>query len=104
VIVDSSAPVAMLYFEPEYPRLRDALLNSAEPARMASPNYLETCIVIDGNSDANTSRALDNMIEKFEIEIVPFTFEHARMAREAYRDFGKGSGHPAKLNFGDSIA
>ena len=29
---------------------------------------------------------------------------HARVAREAYRDFGKGSGHPAKLNFGDSIA
>jgi ribonuclease VapC len=28
----------------------------------------------------------------------------ARIAREAYRDFGKGSGHPAKLNFGDCFA
>jgi ribonuclease VapC len=26
------------------------------------------------------------------------------MAREAYRDFGKGSGHPAQLNFGDCFA
>jgi ribonuclease VapC len=28
----------------------------------------------------------------------------ARIAREAYRDFGRGSGHPAKLNFGDCFA
>lgn len=26
------------------------------------------------------------------------------MARAAYRDFGKGSGHPARLNFGDCFA
>ena len=44
------------------------------------------------------------MIEDFEIEIVPFTAEHAKIAREAYRDYGKGSGHPAKLNFGDVMA
>ena len=28
----------------------------------------------------------------------------ARIARDAYRDFGKGSGHTAKLNFGDCFA
>ena len=28
----------------------------------------------------------------------------AKIAREAYRDFGKGSGHPAQLNFGDCFA
>jgi len=28
----------------------------------------------------------------------------ARIAREAYRDFGRGSGHPARLNFGDCFA
>jgi hypothetical protein len=26
------------------------------------------------------------------------------IAREAYRDFGRGSGHPARLNFGDCFA
>jgi ribonuclease VapC len=30
--------------------------------------------------------------------------EQARIAREAYRDFGKGSGHPAQLNLGDCFA
>lgn len=32
------------------------------------------------------------------------TEAQARIAREAYRDFGRGSGDPAKLNFGDCFA
>ena len=28
----------------------------------------------------------------------------SRIARDAYRDFGKGSGHDASLNFGDCFA
>jgi ribonuclease VapC len=36
--------------------------------------------------------------------IEPVTEVQARVAREAYRDYGKGSGHPAKLNFGDCFA
>ncbi|MCB0081933.1 MAG: type II toxin-antitoxin system VapC family toxin, partial [Caldilineaceae bacterium] len=31
------------------------------------------------------------------------TFEQAQIARQAYRDFGKGK-HKAKLNFGDCFA
>ena len=36
--------------------------------------------------------------------IEPVTEAHAHIAREAYRDFGRGSGHPARLNFGDCFA
>jgi len=35
---------------------------------------------------------------------LPVTEAQARIAREAYRDFGRGSGHPARLNFGDCFA
>ena len=38
------------------------------------------------------------------VEIAPVTPSQAKLARQAYRDFGKGSGHPAKLNFGDCFA
>jgi ribonuclease VapC len=41
---------------------------------------------------------------KAQIVIEPVTEAQARVAREAYRDFGKGSGHPARLNFGDCFA
>ena len=39
-----------------------------------------------------------------DIAIVPVTAEHARIARAAYRDYGRGSGHGAKLNFGDCFS
>jgi ribonuclease VapC len=32
------------------------------------------------------------------------TEHQARLARLAYTDFGKGSGHPAGLNFGDCLS
>jgi len=38
------------------------------------------------------------------IAIEPVTETQARIAREAFRDFGKGSGHRARLNFGDCFA
>jgi ribonuclease VapC len=37
-------------------------------------------------------------------ERAPVTADQARIARDAYRDFGKGSGHPARLNVGDCFA
>ncbi len=39
-----------------------------------------------------------------DITIEPVTVEQAHLARAAYRDFGKGSGHPARLNFGDCFS
>ncbi len=44
------------------------------------------------------------MIEASGIVIEPVTHEQARLARAAYRAFGRGSGHPAGLNFGDCFA
>ena len=45
-----------------------------------------------------------DLLREAGIVIDPVTEEQARIARAAYRDFGKGSGHPAKLNFGDCFA
>jgi ribonuclease VapC len=41
------------------------------------------------------------LLERLCVTIVPITQDQARLARRAYRDFGRGSGHPARLNFGD---
>jgi ribonuclease VapC len=50
------------------------------------------------------SRRLDELLAAADIVIEPMTVEQARIARDAYRDFGKGSGHPARLNLGDCFA
>ena len=44
---------------------------------------------------------LDTFLAEFSIRIEPVTAEQAKIARQAYRDYGRGSGHPANLNFGD---
>jgi ribonuclease VapC len=61
-------------------------------------------LVIDGSKDPIASRRFDELIEAAQIAIEPVTEAQARIARQAYRDFGKTSGHPAKLNFGDCFS
>jgi len=46
----------------------------------------------------------DELLQAAHIVISPVTEDQARIARDAYRDFGKGSGHPAALNLGDCFA
>ncbi|RBP14249.1 ribonuclease VapC [Roseiarcus fermentans] len=74
------------------------------PKRMSAANDLEAAIVIDGSRSPIASRRLDEAIADAAIVIEPVTREQAEIARAAYRDFGKGSGHPAGLNFGDCFA
>jgi ribonuclease VapC len=60
--------------------------------------------VIDSARDPVASRRVDELLDAGRISVEPVTATQARIAREAYRDFGKGSGHPAGLNFGDCFA
>jgi len=103
MIVDSSALVAMLRGEPEGSGFNDAIAHDGDPV-ISAGNYLEASIVIDRDRDAVLSANLDALLSTLEIEIVPVTASQAKIARQAYRDFGKHSGHPARLNFGDCFA
>jgi ribonuclease VapC len=103
VIIDSSAIVAMLRGEAEADALSAALVD-ADRAIVSAANYLEAAIVIDGERNPRVSANFDALFTQFAVEIAPVTPSQARIARQAYRDFGRGSGHPAKLNFGDCFA
>ncbi len=103
MIVDSSALVAMLWREPEGEAFAVAIA-SQRYAAVSAANYLETGIVIDRERNPALSAKLDAVITELGIEIAPVTAEQAKIARQAYRDFGKGSGHKAQLNFGDCFA
>jgi ribonuclease VapC len=103
VIVDSSAIVAVVRDEPDaegYVRV----LASSDSSKMSAANWFETSIVIDSVRDPVASRRFDEIIEWARIDVVPVTVGQAAIARQAYRDFGRGSGSPAKLNFGDCFA
>lgn len=103
MIVDASALVAILRHEPERLTFAKAL-DEAGFLRLSAATYLELSIVIDGRNDPVLSRAVDELIERFNIVIDPVTVEQAKVARQAYRDYGRGNGHPAALNFGDCFS
>lgn len=104
MIIDTSAIIAILRDESDALHFARTLAKKSEPRKLSAASFLEACIVIDGSRDPIISRRLDDLIVKAGISIEPITEDHARIARAAYRDFGKGSGHPAGLNFGDCFA
>lgn len=103
MILDTSAVVAILRGEPDADRFIDALSRADEPM-ISAGTYIETAIVVDVNHDPVLSSRLDDLLAVAGASIEPVTKVHAEIARQAYRDFGKGSGHPAGLNFGDCFA
>ena len=102
MIIDASALVAIIQDEPEADLFIDVIAGDERPA-MSAATYVEVGLVIDSRSDPAASASFDKLIAALEIEISPFTFGQAKLAREAYKIFGKGSGHPAQLNFGDCM-
>ena len=60
-------------------------------------------MLILGRGGEDGIRDMDLLIARYRIEIIPFTESQARLAREAFKRYGKGR-HPAQLNFGDCMA
>ena len=56
------------------------------------------------NLATRTSEWLEHVIDAGPVSIVPFGREMADAASRAFATFGRASGHPAKLNFGDCMA
>ncbi|MGH7736360.1 MAG: type II toxin-antitoxin system VapC family toxin [Candidatus Tyrphobacter sp.] len=103
MIVDTSALVAILHAEPDALAYAESI-EKASTRRVSAVTFAETAIVIDIGRDPIASRRVDDLIREARITVEPVTEVHARLAREAYRDFGKGSGHRAGLNFGDCFS
>jgi ribonuclease VapC len=103
MIVDTSALIAILRDEPEAMSCARAI-EAADGRRISAANFVEAALVIDASRDPVASRRFDDLCREAHLIIEPMTEAQARIAREAYKDFGRGSGHPAKLNFGDCFA
>jgi ribonuclease VapC len=101
MILDSSVIVAVLRAEPEAREFSRAISSAA--CRISAANYLEAAIVIDSSRSAISSRRFDDFFRASRIAVEAVTPRQAEIARDAYRDFGKGR-HKAGLNFGDCFA
>lgn len=95
--------IAILRAEPEAERMA-AATETGDSCRISAVNYVEAAAAIDSDRNPIASPRLDELMREAGVRIEPATEPHAGIAREAYRDFGKGSGHPAQPDFGDRFA
>jgi ribonuclease VapC len=103
LIVDSSAILAILFGESEEKVFSDKILKTLNP-KMSVANYLEVTCVLENRKNVFVSKYLDAFFDETRIQLMPVTVTQIKIAREAFRDFGKGSKSKAKLNFGDCFA
>jgi ribonuclease VapC len=103
MIVDSSALIAIMRGEPDAEALAQAI-EDADSLRVSAGTYLEAFIVADGYRNPKLSARLEEILHHPRFVIEPVTAAQAKIARRAYRDYGRGSGHPANLNFGDCLS
>lgn len=103
MIIDTSALVAVIALEPEAPLFATAM-DRAEVLRISAGSYVEAAIVLNRRRDPALDGKFEAMMNDVGFVVEPVTPEQARIARQAYRDYGKGSNHPAQLNFGDCFS
>jgi ribonuclease VapC len=102
MIVDSSAIIAILRDEPDAAAMAEAL-QEAPIRRVSAVTYVEAAIVADNDRSPLLSRRFDGLVRDAQMLVEPVTARQAELARQAYRDFGKGR-HKAGLNLGDCFA
>ena len=102
--MDPSSVIAILADEPESLSFRVAIA-SEETVKISAAGYLEAAIVLDRRTGhPELTLELDRFLGWARASVEPITAAHARLARDAHRRYGRGSGHPARLNFGDCFS
>jgi ribonuclease VapC len=100
--LDTSALIAILFAEPGYLDLVDAILE-ADVVRVGAPTLVETGMVLSGRRGTPAGRELDALVREIGVTIVPFGEAEWHRALDASNRYGRGR-HAAALNFGDCLA
>lgn len=103
MVVDTSALVAIMGDEPERRAFNERIEAEAEVC-VSAANLLEARIVLFARSGEDAVRDLDAFLHRSGAKVVEVSPQTADIAFDAYRRYGRGTGHPAKLNYGDCFA
>jgi ribonuclease VapC len=102
IVLDSSILVGIIKGEQDSDRVLDLL--AAEDCAIGAPTLVETRAWCAMNLTGRPSRWLEEFVNGAGVSVIPFSREMADVASAAFATFGRGSGHPAKLNFGECLA
>jgi len=102
MVIDTSAIVAILFDEPDHRRFDEAI-ESASTRLVSAVTRVELSFVIEGRKGEAGRIRLDRFFAMTRPDIISVTPQHAEIAIEAFRRFGKGR-HRAGLNIGDCFS
>lgn len=100
IVADTSALAAIVFGEPEREAFVQAL-QSAHRVLISSVTVVEVRMVVHGRRGHRAVGLLDDLLRLPMFEITPPSAAENDAAYAAFIAFGKGSGHPAALNFCD---
>jgi ribonuclease VapC len=102
MVVDSSALIAIFLEEPDASLYVSAIVNDMKRF-ISAATLVESSVVAMTRRRPDPIAALDTLIVRLGLEVVPVDREQALLARDGFRRFGKGR-HPAGLNLGDCFS
>jgi ribonuclease VapC len=100
IAVDTSALVAISLNEPERFSFL-TIIRGAPKVLVSTVSVVETKMVLFGRKGVRAVVMFDDLLGLRRFEITPPSVAEMDAAYAAFLAFGKGSGHPAALNFGD---
>jgi ribonuclease VapC len=100
IVVDTSAACAILFGEANQVSFADVI--AGDDCFMPVSCFVETSIT--WRRHGRGGDAVIGLIAAFALTLLPSDAVQARLAVEADRRYGRGTGHPARLNFGDCLA
>ena len=103
MVIDTSALIAIMNNEPERRRFNESI-ESATETDVSTASLLEARMVLFARSGDSAVLALDAFLLKSGMIVMEVSPPIADIAFDAYRKYGKGSGHEAALNYGDCFS
>lgn len=103
IVADTSAIVALVFNEPERQSIAE-LIRNTDTVLISTVSVLETRMVVHGRRGQRAVVLLDDLLRLPSFEMVAPGVAESNAAYSAFVAFGKGSGHPARLNFGDAFS
>lgn len=101
MIVDTSALIAVALGEPEWQKLRAALL---EPVALIPAPVITELALVTGTRSSTLRNAVRGLLDTLLLkghDIAPFDHRHAEITWTARERYGRANGRGGLLNFGD---
>jgi ribonuclease VapC len=102
MIVDTSALVAIALEEPDADLMLRKLFGTPV-RRISAGTWMELSTVIIRRHPAKAP-LVEALLQRLNLIIEDVTSEQAKLGKEAYRAYGRGTGSRARLNFGDCFS